>query len=509
MRRYRSIALILTGILFLGGCASPLQETAGKAAEKPQLLGLRPDFSYTVPESVPFVVTDQAGYLVSVEKKAIFLGTEVPDSFEIRNADTEEIVYRGKISAKGKDQETGKEVSIGTFSDFQTEGSYYIRCDTIGCSYPFRIGNDCYEEVMEDLLTKLGKADDSMTADDEALLAGGLSETLKNSGTVVTGCETADMMMLAYELYPDYFDRTLEGTAGGVRIPAVLEAVRNETDWMMTMQDPNSGGIYAGAVQTKLPDQTEKQQKQAQTQAQAPIYTDKDISYLSTASFAAAMAGFSYLYAKYDTAYAAKCTQAAELAWNYLEKHPETEAHDASARFYAAAQLFRLTQKTAYRSAAEEKVAQRMEEPLDEFSFLGMVTYLSTTGKVDKELCSEMIQLLMKDSEHIADQASESLFLADADGSGTQVQNILWNMVRLSVVDYVITNHEYSTVIENNVHYLLGANPDAACMLPGMGARNLNGKEAAGKQITSLPEQAQLLFLLSVVTSEHEMIITS
>ena len=39
-----------------------------------------------------------------------------------------------------------------------------------------------------------------------------------------------------------------------------------------------------------------------------------------------------------------------------------------------------------------------------------------------------------------------------------EIDIILWDMVMLSVVEYVITNHEYGSLIENGHHYLSGRN---------------------------------------------------
>jgi endoglucanase len=363
---------------------------------------------------------------------------------------------------------------------------------------------------MEELSKQLDDADEEMTGNDAKVLGSGLSEKMTDRGTVMTGAETAGVLMLAYELYPEYFNQFLEGTAGGLRVPAVLETVRSETDWMLTMQDPVSGGVYAGMVKASDQVADTTPETQAETEGSTEVYTAKDVSFRATACYAATLARFSFLYKSYDSTYANKCQKAAEQAWSNLQKTQSGDELDEGAEYYAATELFRLTGLKKYHDVIQDRVLYLSENKnLNEFTFLGDVTYLSTQGKVNKDICNQLISILMKDSESIAENASESLYFVDKDGNGTNSQNILWNMLKMSVVDYVITNHEYSTVIENHVHYLLGANANVTCYMNEFGSRNEGEETDLENQIISLPEKAELMLLLCAVTSQHEMVISS
>ena len=124
----------------------------------------------------------------------------------------------------------------------------------------------------------------------------------------------------------------------------------------------------------------------------------------------------------------------------------------------------------------------------DSFSLLmGEITYLSTRRKVDKELCGKMMSEMMKTAEEISTVSRQEDYLVKV----AEQEEILNSITVMSVVDYVITNHEYYTVIENHIHYLLGRNPEGKNMVETM----------------SLLDSARMLMYISSITAEKELII--
>jgi len=76
----------------------------------------------------------------------------------------------------------------------------------------------------------------------------------------------------------------------------------------------------------------------------------------------------------------------------------------------------------------------------------------------------------------------------------------------MAVVDYVITNHEYTSVIEDHVNYLMGQNSDASCLVPDFGDQLSDDSTKKDAQIVALPQQAELLLLVNALTSEKDII---
>ena len=99
----------------------------------------------------------------------------------------------------------------------------------------------------------------------------------------------------------------------------------------------------------------------------------------------------------------------------------------------------------------------------------GTVTYLTTRSTVDVGQCEVIMKQLMNCAEDISSRARASVYFTEGNADYSNTKELLWNMVILSVADYVITNHEYATVIENHQHFFLGCNPDGICLATGDG----------------------------------------
>lgn len=118
-------------------------------------------------------------------------------------------------------------------------------------------------------------------------------------------------------------------------------------------------------------------------------------------------------------------------------------------------------------------LTQNPEPDLEnDFVFWGCVTYLSTKQKVDMNLCNSVTQNLMRKGETISYTSKDSKLLVATDEKQGDNAGLLRSMTRLAVVDHIITNHEYATVLENHIHYMLGRNLLAISYLDGEGERN-------------------------------------
>ena len=72
-------------------------------------------------------------------------------------------------------------------------------------------------------------------------------------------------------------------------------------------------------------------------------------------------------------------------------------------------------------------------------------------------------------------------------------------MTRLAVVDHIITNHEYTTVLENHLHYFLGRNAQSISYIDGVGDRNyqiINEKMGIMKHVDL---NAEFILMISAI----------
>lgn len=480
-------------------------------------LGLSPEFDYEVPESLPSILVDQVGYPVGSNKIAMINGETPPETFSILEEQTGREVYTGKVENKGYDASVNAYISYADFTDFNTEGTYYIQAPSIGRSYAFQIA----EEPFVDLFNKVFKqyyynrcgltlstelageaahnACHSREAQmkDEAMVkldvSGGWHVDEIGSRDVAKGCQAISSLLLTYELYPEAMGDDMGIPESGNGIPDVLDEVKYEIDWLLKMQDAKSGAVYASV--SSVDNKT----------AGYILYID-GITMDATIHFAAAMAKFSYLYQSYDREFATQCLQASDRAYRYAENYLADISQEQY--FYAAAELYRATGRYQYHNVIKSYLTQNEDPDLEnDFVFWGCVTYLSTKQKVDMALCSSVAQNLMRQGEVISYASKDSKLLVAADEKQGSHAGLLRNMTRLAVVDHIITNHEYATVLENHIHYMLGRNLLSISYLDGEGERNYRDIDVSLGIMNQVDLNAELLLLLAAIMDDELVVV--
>ena len=520
-RRGQSIICILLSVILLTGCAYASELPFDSPPENDgdssfTTLGLAPEFDYEVPESLPSILVDQLGYAADSSKIAVFCGESLPETFTIIDAESGESVYTGKIEQKGYDEETGVYISYGDFTSFRIYGTYYIEASVIGQSYTFRIAHNPYGELYDAALkqyyyNRCGLTLSSELAGDaahnachtrEAQMKEDASVKLDVSGgwhvdeastrSVTIGCATVDYLLLAYELFGHVFDDNTGIPESGNGIPDVLDEVKYEIDWLLKMQDARSGAVYSSV-------------SSADSITLGYLLYIDPVTMDATIQFAAAMAKFSYLYQDYDRAFATKCLQAADRACRYAEQYLEDVAPEEY--FYAAAELYRATGKQRYHSAVKNYLQQNpVEDMRNDFVFWGSVTYLSTKQKVDMNLCGALIKVLMLEGERISYASKNSKFLVSASEQQNGSEQLLREITRLAVVDHIITNHEYATVLQNHLHYLLGRNLQSISYLDDTGSRSYADVNMSQGIMNQVERNSELILMLSSIMEELNLI---
>ncbi|WP_295094671.1 glycoside hydrolase family 9 protein, partial [Ruminococcus sp.] len=116
-----------------------------------------------------FISVNQLGYYQNLEKTAT-LGDNYGDftygakyfkldqvyDYEIVRVSDDTVVYTGKTGTPKKDADSGDNVSIIDFSEFNELGEYYIRIKGENWrSFPFKIGTDIYSDSEHNMLTNV------------------------------------------------------------------------------------------------------------------------------------------------------------------------------------------------------------------------------------------------------------------------------------------------------------------------------------------------------------------
>lgn len=503
--------MLLTGCGFVSEFSFDTLQV-GSEGEEFVTLGLTPEFDYEVPESRPSILIDQVGYARRSNKEAIFYGEQLPDTFTVVDAESGQTVYTGQIEPEANEKNAQLHVSYGDFTALETAGTYYIQAAMVGHSYTFEIADDPYTDLFHAALKKYYYNRCGMTLSSELAgesarnachareaqlkdaaevkldVSGGWHVDETGSRNVSKGCGTANYLLTAYELYPNVFDDGAGIPESGNGIPDVLDEVKYEIDWLLKMQDATSGAVYAGVNSVD------------NGSTGYLLYVD-EINMNATVQFAATLAKFGYLYQNYDRAFATQCLQAADRAYRYVGKYLEDVTPEEY--FHAAAELYRAAGAYGYHTVVKEYLLENpVTDMQNDYVFWGCVTYMSTKQNVDVSLCGDVMKILMQEGERIAEDSRRSGLLVCMNEEHNGSAELLKDITRLTVVDHVITNHEYSMVLQNHLHYILGRNLQSVSYFDGVGSRNYMDVDKSLGVMNQIDLNAELVLMMSAIVEE-------
>lgn len=294
---------------------------------------------------------NQVGFYPKAPKVAVWVGDTQTD-FEILAQNKKDVVFKGKLSGQRTNAISQKTTQIADFSSFQKPGKYYISIADKGISYPFEIKNDIHREVAKASLKgfyyqrvstdipekQAGKWHRSAGHPDDKVLvhpsaaskerpentvissprgwydAGDYNKYIVNSGI------TMGTLFSLYEDHPAYF-KTFEINIpeSNNKIPDLLDEALWNLRWMLTMQDPNDGGVYHKLTNPSfdgmvMPDKAVKPRYVVQKSITAAL------------DFAAVMAHANRIFKPFQRqlpGLADSCLTAAIKAWEWAKANPK------------------------------------------------------------------------------------------------------------------------------------------------------------------------------------------
>lgn len=514
MRKYIAIGLLFCCLL--QGCSQldilPGTDVTGVGDGQESLLE-KPILDYDVPVSTPNIAVNQMGYLTNHKKVAVFKGKELPEVFSVCDKETKRVVYSGIVEQGNKESTGALQIGYGDFSDVVQAGEYYIEAPVLGQSYSFFVGKDLYNSVFEEACRQYYYNRCGITLTEEyagehmrsachaqkAVLREDISVTLDVSGgwhqdetggkDVKSACTVAAMLLLSYDIYEGAFSDEAGIPESGNGIPDILDEVKFETEWLLKMQNATTGGVYSALT---------AYERTAGNYPVAPsIYVEPE-SLEATAAYCALLAKFSYIFQAYDPEYATMCLKAADRAWQHLESHQEEGEKLNHIRFWAATELYRASGYQKYHAAILEYLkADSYKDYYMEEAMLGCITYISTQKSVNMEQCENIIKYMMQSAEEIVWNAKQSAYLAAGNEEQTNQKELLQQMFVLNIVNYVITNLEYETVIYDHIHYFMGRNAGGISYLDDVGVNNYKNIDINMGIMKQIDLDSKLVFILS------------
>ena len=322
-------------------------------------------------------------------------------------------------------------------------------------------------------------------------MPGGWHVDENGTRNVTDGCRAVNNLLLSYELYENNFTDEVGIPESGNGIPDLMDEVRYEVDWLLKMQDATSGAVYSAVSAIE------------ESTTSYRLYIEA-VTMDATIQFAATIAKFSYLYQNYDRDFATQCLKAADRAYRYAEQYLNDVLPEEY--FHAAAELYRATGALHYRDEVHRYLNSGNELDLDnDYVFWGCVVYISTKQQVDVNACETIIEKMLSDVEQISYDSKKSKYLTEGNREQDNNCELLRKMVRLAVVDHIITNHEYMMVLENHLHYFLGRNPACISYIDDVGSRNYMTVDARMGIMKQIDHDAELVVLLSAIQDNLRM----
>lgn len=340
---------------------------------------------------------NQVGFLPAAQKLAVVPG-DGQARFAVVEADSGKTAFEGELAGAGSWDPSGERVRLADFTPLRAPGSYRLRVAGLPDSAPFAIKPGVYREldvaaIRNYTLNRSGIALTPAVAgpyarplahpDTRVLVHESAASKARPAGTVIaspkgwydagdynkyivnSGISTWTLLA-AYEHFPDWFGKlALNLPESGNGMPDILNEALWNLDWMLSMQDPDDGGVYHKLTNKVFDGMVMPEQ------ATAPRYVVQKTT-AATLDFAATMATAARVLSPFDgqagagSPRSARYLAAAERAWRWAEANPSVlyrqpddiktgEYGDKSVDdefAWAAAELLITTGKPAYRARA-------------------------------------------------------------------------------------------------------------------------------------------------------------
>lgn len=178
------------------------------------------------------------------------------------------------------------------------------------------------------------------------------------------------------------------------------------------------------------------------------------------ALYVAFLAKYSYLYKNHDNKYATDCLKRASALFGQLQN---TVGRDADF-FFALTELYRATGLYTYRKQIEDYADffENNSTYTEEIHYLyATMTYMVTRQKVNVNLCENFMNHLMERAEEISGRYADMINPVNAKNNGAE--DLIKRAIELSCANYVTNNYQYTGILREFLHYLMGQNNRSVC----------------------------------------------
>jgi endoglucanase len=469
---------------------------------------------------------NQLGFYPSMQKIAVVRNAS-SSPFYIVTPSASDTVFRGTLSAAQTWPLSNESVSIADFSSLKTPGGYRIIISG-GAStiIPFQIKEHAhlslaigalkgyyYQRASTPLLPAYAGtwARANGHPDTTVLVHQSAATTQRPAGTIIScprgwydagdynkyvvnsGISTYTLLS-AYEWFPGFCNQlTTNIPESGNGIPDIINEALWNVRWMLTMQDPNDGGVYHKCTDANF-DAFEMPWYDTQTRYVVQKST------AATLDFAAIMAQTARITSAFSTnlpGFSDSCLQASKKAWNWARQNPavyynqsqmnsqfspvintgEYGDGDVTDEFaWAAAELFVTTAQDSFLTVANPLSVSSVDIPATaNVRILGLNTFAKNSktiaAKVDTNTVRSrlvgwanwLISLIPSSPYQTVMGAQSWMF---SWGSNAVAAN---QGMQLLIAYRLTGDSTYLRAALGNLDYLLGRNGTTYCFVTGFG----------------------------------------
>ena len=452
------------------------------------------------------IKVDQVGYLPHDRKLAMVASGTLAKDFSVHRAGNDSVVLRGKLAEPGNDPDSGDLIQIADLSKLEKPGKYYLEVPGVGRSWDFAIDPDVYTRAFYLAMRsyygqRCGTAVDlgpefpgykhaachlegayhaSSGKTGAHISAKGWHDAGDYGRYMVNSGISTGTLLWSWEFFGGRLKQVgLNIPESGNGTPDILNEIRWNLEWMLSMQD-DDGGVWHKQTSERFCDFIPPEKD---TLISLVIGTGKDPykSSCATGDFAAVMAIAARAYRPFDAAYADKCLRAARQAFAWLEKHPNVWFRNppgistgdygdndcADEHLWAAAELWRTTGDHAFEryflehfGAYRKTIGPDGPPSWGDVAPLALWTYALGHGK-NAEAVAGITQDSVSAAQQIVERSARNLYrvsLRSADyiwGSNGVAANY---GMQLLVANALRPDARFVQTAIDNLHYLLGRN---------------------------------------------------
>ena len=476
------------------------------------------------------IAFNQVGFYPNGTKLAFVINNAEAVDFFVLSVNKKDTLYKGKLQAEVQSEYSSTKTKIANFSTFNKSGEFVLFVPSLGYSSSFKIDKNIYKEVAKASVKafyfqrasmpllkqyagiwarKEGHPDSVVYIHPSAILnnrkantvisskggwydAGDYNKYIVNSGI------TMGTMMSAYEDFSTYFDTLKTNIPEGKdAVPDLLNEVLYNLRWMLTMQDPEDGGVYHKCTNANF---------DAMIMPEAAIAKRYVVQKgtAATLDFAAVTAQASRICRKFSKqlpGLADSCLKASKLAWSWAQKNPNV-AYDQNEMnkhfepkivtgdygdknfndefFWAATELLATTNDKVYLEYINNRDVNSITLPSwNNVDMLGCYTLLRFRKRLPA-IANTQIENISKKIIAMADNMiSNGGNKAFATIFGQSKSDFIWgsssvamNQSILLINTYLLTNNKkYFTPAVSNMDYVLGRNATGYCFVTGFGSK--------------------------------------